>query len=391
MQVLQLLKYLVFCLSFAMFCYQLSVAVDKLIYPPLIDVTEIIDIKDIDPPVITVCPTNQINLTRIKENGYNKRDNLLYGRVHVKKNYFISWGGHLNKTFDELISGIFLNITGPTKLYPRFPLPLRVQKMIFVPKYGYCLEVSDYNMINELSIQAIEPLGDFHVYVTDKKHHSFPVIWFPSQFGDLITGHSGIESWYDVQVKLRSRSDPNKKGICEEYDSNTFADCVDKEVSAVMLPVLNCNPPYLSPTNQCTGYFNGSELSKIKKYFTDIDLWNKYLMELVAFRPIPPQKMCKKPCLATESHVQLRGKNKPDHPRGATMAKVNLNFKEEVPKTFKMINYTPYDFLIDAGSSLGLWLGLSVFSLTDLSIDALHYIETKLSAVLFCKRNNVQQ
>ena len=392
MKALQLLKYLVFCLSFAMFCYQLSVAVERLMNPPLIEVTEIIDIKDIDPPVITVCPTNQINLIRIKENGYIKRDMILYGTAKIEKKQFLSWGGHLNKTFHELISDIFPNITGNS--YPKFHkkyLKGVDPMMIFAPKYGYCLEISDYNINNEISIQVFEPLGEFHVYVTDKKHHSYPVLWFSSQFGELITGLSGIESWYDVQVKLRSRSDPNKKGVCEEYDTNTFADCVKKEVSAVMLPVLQCNPPYLSLTNQCTGYFNGSEQSKIQKYFTDIDLWNNYLMELVAFRPIPPQKKCKKPCLATESTVQLRGKNKPDHPRAMTMSKVNLHFKEEVPKTFKMINYTPYDFLIDSGSSLGLWLGLSIFSLTDLSIDALHYIETKLSTVLFCKKNNVKQ
>ena len=40
----------------------------------------------------------------------------------------------------------------------------------------------------------------------------------------------------------------------------------------------------------------------------------------------------------------------------------------------KYLAYGSYEFLIDVGSSLGLWLGLSVFGITDLGVDLVLYV-----------------
>ena len=90
------------------------------------------------------------------------------------------------------------------------------------------------------------------------------------------------------------------------------------------------------------------------------------MMKLVAMEELPIQEQCKQPCLTTKINVQLRNKGIPDHPTAATMAKVNLKFEKTVEKRFLVVNYTLYNFLIDVGSSLGLWLGVSVLSFTHL-------------------------
>ena len=380
MDALKICKTIVFCFSFAMFCLQFRISIEKLLIPPLIDVSEEVSIDTIDMPIITVCPTNRINLTKFQENGYNKNDLMLFGNARYHGVSYMSWGAHLNKTFSQLTDALFPNILASNDVNPKlYPPGSRLIEQVYVPKYGYCMTISNYSQGYKLSITVIQADHDIHIFITDPKRHSTPILWFESQHGELITGTKGVEAWYDVQIRQKLKSNPNIKGVCEEYDSMTFADCVDEKVSEVMMPVLGCNPPYLSAKNQCTGYFVDEDLSKVRNYFKDINFWNEYLMELLAMRPIPPQKMCKEPCIATESYIELRGTNTPDHPRnGATMTKVNLNFKQTVLKAYKIINYSPYDFLIDSGSSLGLWLGLSIFSLTDLSFTALYFIKKRI-------------
>ena len=369
MDVLKLYKTIVFCFSFAMFCVQFRVAVEKLRIPPLIDITEEVTIDSADLPIITICPTNQYNLTALKMYGYTNRNLMLFGSAIFKSKPYYSWGGQVNKTYTEMLADLFPSVIINNDINPKITTKPKTIEEIFVPKYGYCIKVTNYSKEDGVVIQVLIAENEFHVYITDRKQDSFPIFWFDSQHGELVTGLRGVEAWYDVEIRQKSRSNPNIKGLCEEYDTRTFADCVDDKVGEVMMPVLGCNPPYLSAKNQCTRYFVDEDLSKVRKYFTEIGLWNDYLMELVALRPIPPQKLCKPPCLATETHVQLRGTNSPDHPKhGANMAKVNLNFKTIVTKTFKGINYHFYDFIIDSGSSLGLWLGLSVIGLTDIGL-----------------------
>ena len=51
-----------------------------------------------------------------------------------------------------------------------------------------------------------------------------------------------------------------------------------------------------------------------------------------------------------------------------------FTFGEEVVHRQKVLAYGSYEFLIDVGSSLGLWLGLSVFGITDLGVDLVLYV-----------------
>ena len=88
-------------------------------------------------------------------------------------------------------------------------------------------------------------------------------------------------------------------------------------------------------------------------------------MKLIDLKPMAIQKNCTDPCLTTEIDVQLRSKGASDHPK-KTYARVNLDFDTAVEKRYRVISYDFYNFLIDIGSSLGLWLGISVLSLTDI-------------------------
>ena len=77
MDLLKIFKCLVFIISFVMFCYQLNIATVNLMDPPTVLSQHERDITDDDIPLIAVCPTNQTNLTRLRELGYPSYDNML--------------------------------------------------------------------------------------------------------------------------------------------------------------------------------------------------------------------------------------------------------------------------------------------------------------------------
>ena len=52
-----------------------------------------------------------------------------------------------------------------------------------------------------------------------------------------------------------------------------------------------------------------------------------------------------------------------------------LKFDDLVVHRTKVLAYGFSDFLIDLGSSLGLWFGLSVFGITDLGMTAYQWIK----------------
>ena len=71
MNMIRAFKKLILVFLTAMFIFQASVAIGKLINPPVIDSTQRLSITTIDAPLITICPLNQINYTKFNQFGYS--------------------------------------------------------------------------------------------------------------------------------------------------------------------------------------------------------------------------------------------------------------------------------------------------------------------------------
>ena len=86
------------------------------------------------------------------------------------------------------------------------------------------------------------------------------------------------------------------------------------------------------------------------------------------FESTQAEKRCKNPCKKMSNKVSLRGENKPT---GASIwANIVFEFKKTVTVEKKVVAYTLFNFIIDIGSSLGLWLGLSALGIIELIIEA---------------------
>ena len=138
------IKWFILIFSFIMFFYQAQIAVNNLTDPPIVDSTETFNIADVDTPLITVCPLNQFNMTKIKEFGYSNLESVLIGYSY--KNKQIGWGVQFNLTFDEFIDKMLIVQRYSFYIWPMNKNLNPRYERIFYPRYGWCIDVSNYSL-----------------------------------------------------------------------------------------------------------------------------------------------------------------------------------------------------------------------------------------------------
>ena len=127
---------------------------------------------------------------------------------------------------------------------------------------------------------------------------------------------------------------------------------------------MRCIPPWLSPNNQCFKNFTDQ---KSLKYINGIFL-EQFITPPNNWNPTAAENDCKYPCKIMTNQVSLVGER-----YKCAFCDTELVFKFEnlVRVEKKVVVYTIFEFIIYGGSSLGLWLGLSALSITDLALQAI--------------------
>ena len=129
---------------------------------------------------------------------------------------------------------------------------------------------------------------------------------------------------------------------------------------------MDCVPPWLSPTNQCSTNittYNHSKHQKIEMIDT------KFLAPLNDWRSTEIEEKCKNPCKKMTNKISLKVDQMIS--KAELQSVVQFRFKKRVRLEKKVVVYTWFNFIIDIGSSLGLWLGLSALGIADLAMGAL--------------------
>ena len=371
MNIRRLFKNSVAALSTIMFIYQTSVTVIKLTDPPVVDSTTTLNIADID-LLVTICPLGQWNVFKLNELGYKLPGSLMLGFDITEK--FVGWGAQQNLTFDNLILKTQnYNLTNPqiNMMNTVFtPIELAYEKN-FYPKFGWCYDLTDLSNSGE-KILGVEMGSDdnivsqYRVFITDKSLRTRNTLHAKSHWGSSIDIHKFEWSKYVIKVEQLSYFDPRNPDNCKTFAYEEFDKCVDEEVKKVWKPLINCNPPWLTSEDQCNRMFNittdnGNEIYE-KTLKTQFGIYQ--------MKTFPAKEKCFNPCTVAQSMVLVSGRDKDQY-----NSLVTLDFEEQVVYTTKKLAYGPSEFLIDLGSSLGLWFGLSVFGIMDLGIVALEWVD----------------
>ena len=125
---------------------------------------------------------------------------------------------------------------------------------------------------------------------------------------------------------------------------------------------MDCIPPWLSSKNQCdkniTYNHNHTKLD-IEEILLNVFISPKGKLETTM-----AEKKCKNPCKKMTNTLSLISQK-----IHRDRTSINSKFKKTVRVEKKVIVYTWFNFIVDVGSSLGLWLGLSALGITDLVIE----------------------
>ena len=378
MNITKSVKLFILAFSSLMFTNQTLVAIQKLMNPPVVDSTERLNIKDIDTLLITICPLNQWNITKLNQFGYKDEYYLLLGFEDEYK--FVGWGAQHNLSFEQLFQKVQnFNLSNPVinllnndlSTYTGISVETR-----FYPKFGFCYDLVNLTMSTamflETRVNTQEGLNvPAQVLITDKKLRTKHTVHKESHWGSSIVIEHGMEYFYLIKVEQISNFDPKNPTDCKDYDTDDFDRCNDEELERIWKPLINCNPPWVSSNDQCNGHLN------VTKQTANTMINKSYLTvagvhEMVTYQE---KEICITACTVTQAEISQSDKQESRYATAVNSSFLRLNFAREVICTTKKLAYGSSEFLIDMGSSLGLWFGLSVFGITDLGIIAFQWVK----------------
>ena len=390
----KVLKWVILSFSFFMFCYQAEIAIRKLMSPPVIDSTDIHSLADIQLPLITICAKKQWNKTKLLKFGYYNEIEFLAGYGGLdKEDYVFAWGAQHNISYDELLDGI-LNINSSNPYEVEKPEEDQADRYIYVyehrfyPRFGLCADILNYTLnengdavfdieVNmkyqfyDNATQIYRNNFEAEVFLTDNHLRTKTSVHLQSHWGSNIIIENGWDDQYVIQVEQLSNFNPRKEEECRDYVDQEYANIAKENLQDLFKPLIDCIPPWVSEKDQCTGVINATE-EVTDKYWYNTEVYNtfKSISKMVDY---PALESCTKPCNVKRSNVLLNSNKFTE--KTLLSSTLRLKFDILVVHRTKILAYGFSDFLIDLGSSLGLWFGLSVFGITDLGIAALHLLK----------------
>ncbi len=337
--------------AIVMLCYQSLTAFKLIMDPPMIVTTSEDDIKNVPAPLLYLCPNGQYNHSILKENGYLTEYHFIQGN-HTDDHMVGTWGTAANQTWGNLV-GDLLSLS-PGKLLETLNKPtnsLELKTHLY-PKFGYCFEVCitsmEETLVFDFSSKDNELNKGITVMISDPKTKSYIQIDPNSHQGEVLQIEKQASYSYYVDLEIHQLS---KSSNCNPDPEYSYFTCVDDYITNDFMPVLGCIPPLLSNHDHCV-----ENKSNITNYISNYA--QKYLSNVATMA----ETSCQKPCRQLKMKVTLK-----DQTYSPTKYGV-FNFNPKVKVLTEQPNYDWFNFIIDIGSSLGTWAGLSAISLIDFAL-----------------------
>ena len=351
-----------------MFYYQFSNSISKWRDPPVVEVSEDLRINYVELPMITVCPTEQFNLSVLENYGFKSYDFFIRGLILTNK------AG--NKTFWEIVNEALLySLEHDVDIESEKD---NVWNQTFLPKYGFCWNLVNYSYSNVIIVKTktlIKKTGPMVIFLTDKNLRTDFDLHLASHRGENILMEIGKSSTHYVEVEKLSYFDPKNETACKSYAAMEYAKCVDNDkLDSTIRICYECNPPWLNLGDRCTNMNwtkklppnNNSVL--LIHYGIFKTVLDSHINPIIEMENIDAKRACPTPCTVLVSKIRNGNSKNEDK------SEIRLLFNDFVTYSHNVINYHFTDFLVDIGSSVGLWFGLSVFGLADLGIQISGYL-----------------
>ena len=376
--------------ALVVFIYQMTLAVHKYSTFSSISIEETEELSNEKLPSIYICLKGE-NMgdiyDRYGKHGYRSLKTFMSG-VLDNANHILSWAGSQNLTYKNITSLLYSTVKSENiKTHGKPPNnwknaeDLQEHSTSF---NGVCKQI-------EMDITNLTASEMFHVTMGLKQ---LPNRTFPSQDLDIIITHPKTSTYFMMKrdslegeqlqistkvqkifsITLEEYYMTEESGECKNYgegaEFRTFADCVADEHKRIFQPIIGCALPWASaPGDQdvCHGRIrlDAEAYATYKKSFNE--LFEKIRLSQVH----EASYVCLKPCF------DLRIKSKLLKVTGREPGTVTLNFQKKAKVTKSVKAYGLFDLIVEVGSCLGLWIGLSALGVFDLVLDTAKWIKSK--------------
>ena len=297
----------------------------------------------------------------LKKIGYSNEMALRSGDV-TGKALTVSWRGNTDLDWKTLTDLVYESTTAPlysivdSKLINDYIDITNFTKLNFTKEQCTLIEdISSIIWFYSLGHQGIKILvSDSNLQLTHRQNNI-------GISGDIIRAHSEYNSFSISTTIIKKRPEKNS---CKAYNTDDgYKQCVETAVRQQMVDLLGCIPPWMTKLgneNICYHDVQFNDLEQAKQVRSKLQL----LMQRIAYSGFNDFG-CKLPC--TQLHLdvqQLKRVFKGNH-----WVWVEIQFEDSVKVYEEENNYTFFDLMVEVGSSLGLWIGLSAIGIFDLVTD----------------------
>ncbi len=324
-----------------MLCYQSHTAVKLIMDPPMIVTRSEDDIVNVPAPLLYICPNKQYDYSKLEAIGYSSEFHL------IKANETGVWGPSINETWEQLIGNVLINSPEEQKsTIEVLTEHVELEEQLY-PKFGYCFDVKNYSMTGTIVFRFNDITGVTFL-LSDPSTKSYIQSDPNSHQGEVLQIDKSAAYSYYIDLEIHQLSETSN---CNPQPEYSYANCVDDFVSKDFMPSLGCIPPLLSDHDHCE-----ENKSNVTNYISNYA--QKYLSNVAT----KAETGCKKPCRQLKMKVTLKGQTSNQKAYGV------FNFNPKVKVLTELPNYNWFNFIIDIGSSLGTWAGLSAISLVDFAL-----------------------
>ena len=350
-------------LAFALFSYQMQQALAKYMKKNSMATLETKDLVDAKLPSILLCLLDQDQFS-LRSGAFLS---FLQGEVRGASKT-VSWTDKQNKSFEDIIKQNFQTMDDSRDDFKINGDYVSLEQA-FTVFDGYCkkIDVRETIITNSMDLITITTYAGnrFQVFIADPDLALYHAVNTDSFWGELIIPdpkESNIK-YYSLDLEEIHRSED--RGECTNYGKDgpfrSYADCVEKEYEKQFEPMLGCLVPWLArPANPMSCKTNLILPDDIYKNFTQMvqGLESKLKSKLWDY-----SSACRKPCIELVINSKLTKK------LDRSKVEYALKIKKEVKVTKYVDAYGIFDLIVEVGSSLGLWIGLSAVGILDLLLD----------------------
>ena len=368
MQTSKYARYTFQLVVYIVFTMQMFHAVEKYFSHSTITTSRTESKEDIPQPDIYLClKDNGFDSAKAREHGYPfGLYSFLEGRVNKSYEYR-SWEGNNGVPYQNITAEFYMKPASEIRSFlQEVDLPWH-----FTAINGFCRHVKP-NL--SLPFQEFFSNDEFVILFTDPgKSFYFSVITDSFQ-GDNLYTEANYTRRYVIdfeEIKWMERA-----GQCTIYGKEdtfaSYADCVANNQAEKLFPLLNCSIPWMASgrsqsRKSCTGKVT---ISRQKMVMVSQMLTG--LLSGLKYRIFDFTHVCKKPCHEIHFTSTLIGKI------AGQQAGIGLWYRSNVVVTEEIFAYGSVDLLIEVGSALGLWVGLSALGMFDLLLEACSRIKKLL-------------